>query len=240
MTTTKPIAEKKDMCLECKGKGEKPCSNPDHNFIMAISTAGGKSPSESQCPECGYTGISKCEECNGTGIKINTTPKPKAECKHNEIGQSYGFPMCLKCGTAWSSKDFIPTTPKPNGWEEIMHTYGEKYTKYANYQISDKEFEKANREILDLIHQAILSAEERAYKEAYSDATSIVLEPNHTYRRGRRDGILECIEALPKERNLNTKFPTFGVNRENESWIRGFNVAIDQATQNINNLDKSK
>lgn len=47
-----------------------------------------------------------------------------------------------------------------------------------------------------------------------------------------------CIEALPKERNLNTKFPTFGVNRENESWIRGFNVAIDQATQNINNLDK--
>jgi len=49
-----------------------------------------------------------------------------------------------------------------------------------------------------------------------------------------------CIEALPKERNLNTKFPTFGVNRENESWIRGFNVAIDQATQNINNLDKGK
>lgn len=164
MTTTKPIAEKKDMCLECKGKGEKPCSNPDHNFIMAISTAGGKSPSESQCPECGYTGISKCEECNGTGIKINTTPKPKAECKHNEIGQSYGFPMCLKCGTAWSSKDFIPTTPKPNGWEEIMHTYGEKYTKYANYQISDKEFEKANREILDLIHQAILSAEKETVK----------------------------------------------------------------------------
>lgn len=49
-----------------------------------------------------------------------------------------------------------------------------------------------------------------------------------------------CIEALPKERNLNTKFPTFGVNRENESWIRGFNVALNQATQNINNLDKGK
>lgn len=47
-----------------------------------------------------------------------------------------------------------------------------------------------------------------------------------------------CLEALPKERNLNTKFPTFGVNRENESWIRGFNVAIDQATQNIKELKK--
>lgn len=57
----------KSNCPSCKGKGKKPCSNPDHDFIMALGTVGGRSPSESQCPECGFSGESKCDYCNGTG-----------------------------------------------------------------------------------------------------------------------------------------------------------------------------
>lgn len=59
--------EKLGACPHCDGKGKKPCSNPDHNFLMAISCTGGRSASESQCPECGYSGVSKCDWCNGTG-----------------------------------------------------------------------------------------------------------------------------------------------------------------------------
>lgn len=101
---------------------------------------------------------------------------------------------------------------KPNGWkEEIIRLVDEYATNWEDWGC-------LGERLLELIAkqrtQAILSAEDNMRKR--------------------------CVEALPKERNLNTKFPTFGVNRENESWIRGFNVAIDQATQNINNLDKGK
>src|SRR5262245_54331282 len=55
-------------CTSCDGEGKKECSNPDCNFIQAIACIGDRSASESQCPECGYKGISKCDDCMGLGI----------------------------------------------------------------------------------------------------------------------------------------------------------------------------
>ena len=55
-----------EVCGTCKGTRRVPCTYPDHNFVMAIGTAGGRSASESQCPGCGYSGESVCIDCEGT------------------------------------------------------------------------------------------------------------------------------------------------------------------------------
>src|SRR5262249_42272372 len=57
----------------CGGDGKETCSNPDHNFIDGVGSAGSGDIGRLGCPVCGHDPNYKvpnggrCEDCNGTG-----------------------------------------------------------------------------------------------------------------------------------------------------------------------------
>jgi len=68
----------------------------------------------------------------------------------------------------------------------LNHSNGKDY---GGYDPRDDIKSFIQSEIDQSTQDAVEAERKLAYREGYSDATSIVLEPNHTYRRGVRDGV---------------------------------------------------